>query len=52
MMDKIDKCKSAEKESSKGKTAYSKPNLKKYGSLKELTKFGGSSAADFFGRRT
>lgn len=33
------------------KKSYSKPSLKKYGSLKELTKFGGSSAADFFGVR-
>ena len=33
------------------KKNYEKPKLKRYGSLKELTKFGGSNAADFFGRR-
>ena len=36
----------------KEKKKYIKPQLKKYGSIKELTKFGGSGAADFFGQRT
>lgn len=38
--------------SKKTKKSYKKPKLIKYGSLKELTKFGGSAAADFFGQRT
>jgi hypothetical protein len=36
----------------KTKKVYTKPKLIRYGSLKELTKFGGSMAADFFGMQT
>ena len=36
----------------KVKKTYQKPQLKKLGSLKSLTKFGGSAAADFFGNLT
>ncbi len=36
----------------KEKKTYQKPKLIKYGSLKELTKFGGSMSADFFGMQT
>lgn len=36
----------------KGRRAYKKPELIEYGSVLELTKFGGSSTAfDFFARR-
>jgi hypothetical protein len=31
---------------------YKRPKLVRYGSLKELTKFGGSMSADFFGMQT
>ena len=36
----------------KEKKTYKKPKLIRYGSLKELTKFGGSMSADFFGMQT
>jgi hypothetical protein len=36
----------------KTKKPYKKPKLVRYGSLKELTKFGGSMSADFFGMQT
>ena len=34
------------------KKPYNRPKLVRYGSLKELTKFGGSMTADFFGMQT
>lgn len=37
------------KEQKKSRKKYSKPELLRYGTLKELTKFGGSMSADFFG---
>ena len=40
------------KEKSKNKKAYIKPKLVKFGSIKDLTKFGGSMTADFFGMQT
>ena len=36
----------------KEKKPYNKPKLIRYGSLKELTKFGGSMSADFFGMQS
>jgi hypothetical protein len=33
----------------KVKKTYQRPKLVRFGSIKELTKFGGSMTADFFG---
>lgn len=38
-----------EQKDKKGKRSYKKPKIVEYGSLKELTQFGGSGSADFFG---
>lgn len=47
----MEKPKSDSKNSSK-KKIYKSPKLIKYGSLKELTKFGGSMSSDFFGMQS
>ena len=37
------------KENKSTKKSYKRPELTEHGSLAELTQFGGSNAADFFG---